>query len=137
MQEYLNCDVIGIDIVDYGTEYVKKIIINDNKIPFEDNEFDYATFNAVLHHIPENQHIEILKEVKRTAREIIVFEDEKNILSYLFDFLSNPKEMNISLSHKRNDDWIKLFKELKFKVKSFKVKKPIYYPIKNHLFLLR
>src|SRR3989338_10077205 len=67
MQDYFNAEVTGADVIDFGTDYVKKVLIKGNKLPFEDNSFDYATFNCVLHHIDYEQQSEMLKEAKRVA----------------------------------------------------------------------
>ena len=65
-------DVYSFDVVNKG-ECIKPIIFDGKKIPYPNNFFDFAICSFMLH-ITENQ-IELLKELKRTAKIIIVIED--------------------------------------------------------------
>ena len=135
MERDLKCVVIGADIKDYGTDYVKHIIIDeDNKIDYPDNSFSVVTFNDVLHHIDEQGQKELIKEAIRIADKIIILEDAKNWVSYLLDFLTNRPSMPKALSHKNIAGWIKFFDDLELKSTCYKVKKPFWYPLKHYIF---
>ena len=70
--------VIGVDIMDCGTNFVEKVIIKNNKLPFPDKCFDVVTFNDSMHHIKEQK--QILREAKRVGKKIVLFEDAKNFV---------------------------------------------------------
>ena len=55
----------------------KQLIIADGKIPAKDDSFDLVFTACVFHHIPENEHIAWLSDLRRVTRKggrIVIFE---------------------------------------------------------------
>src|SRR3989338_3456850 len=136
MQDYLKSKVIGVDVMDYGTNFVEHYVIKDNKLPFPNKSFDVVTFNDVLHHIDIEGQKSILMEAKRAGKKIIILEDAKNFMSCLLDFLTNRPSMPKALSHKDIQEWKDFMRKLGFKIAYHKVKKPFYYPLKHYIFTI-
>jgi len=139
MEKELNCEVVGVDIKEYKTDYtdyIKRIIIKNNKLPFKDKTFDYAVFNGVLHHIPKQEHTEILNEAKRVANNLIIIEDYPTLLSKFIDIVS-ISNINVPtpLTHRHTKEWIELLNKLEFDVIFHLLRKPFPYPI-QHLFFI-
>ena len=135
MQDYFKGKVIGVDVIDYGTNLVEHRTIKDNELPFPDKSFDVVTFNNVLHHIDVKGQKKILKEAKRVSKKIIIFEDAKNLTSYFLDFITNRPSMPKALSHKNIREWLGFMHNLGFKTSYHKVKRPFYYPLKHYIFV--
>jgi|TARA_B100001964_G_C14023639_1_gene505010 SAM-dependent methyltransferase len=135
MQERFDSKVVGVDVMGYSTDFIEYHIIKNSKLPFRNNSFDVVTFNTVLHHINFKEQKEILKEARRVGKRIIIFEDNKDFISYFLDLALNRWSMDLPLTHRKVRDWIKLFESLNLKVKHIKVKKPFYYPIRHHIFV--
>lgn len=127
--------VIGADIMDCGTDFVEKVIIKNNKLPFSDKSFDVVTFNDSLHHIIEQE--QILKEALRVGKKIVLFEDAKNFMSYFLDIFLNRFDMTRPFSHKNIKEWFKFFKKLDLEVKYIEVKRPFLYPLKHYIFVVK
>ena len=136
MQDSFDGKVIGVDIMDYGTDFVEHYTINDNKLQFPDKSFDVVTFNDVLHHIDVEGQKQILKEAQRVGKKIIIFEDAKNIMSYILDILTNRLSMPKALSHKNVKEWIDFAQSLGFQITYHKVDRPFYYPLKHYIFTI-
>lgn len=132
MRDELNCDVAGVDIKDYRSNLVDFKLITNNKIPFSDNSFDYAIFNCVLHHIPKEKQESIIREAKRVAKNLIVFDDNPGFWR-LIDALLNKQPIK-TFGHRKVNDWVEFFNRLGIEVIFYKVKKPIYYPIRHCMF---
>ncbi|PCJ01164.1 MAG: SAM-dependent methyltransferase [Flavobacteriales bacterium] len=73
----LGYKVIPLDIASQEFDStVKPIVYNGSRMPFEDKKFDVALLLSVLHHTENPE--EILKEVGRVAKRIIINEDIYN-----------------------------------------------------------
>jgi len=137
MQNYFNSKVIGLDVIDYNTNLIECKIVKDNKISFPDKSFDVVTFNDVLHHIDVDGQKKILKEANRVGKNILIFEDAKNFISYLLDILTNRPSMPKAMSHKNVKEWMVFLRDLGFEVTYHRVKRPFYYPIKHYIFFVK
>ena len=127
--------VIGADIMDCHTNLVEKVILKDNKLPFPDKSFDVVTFNDSMHHITEQE--KILNEARRVSKKIILFEDDKNITSYILDVILNRFDMARPFTHKSVREWFKFFNNLNFEVECIKVKRPFWYPLKHYIYVIK
>ncbi len=136
MQDSLKCKVIGVDIVDYGTDFVEHYTIRHNKLPFRNKSFDVVTFNDILHHVGSKGQKQLLLEAMRVAKKIVILEDAKNIVSYVLDVLTNRPSMPKALSHKNAREWEEFGKKLGLKFEYHKVKTPFYYPLKHYIFTI-
>ena len=136
MQDSLRCKVIGVDIFDYGTDFVEHYIMKNNKLPFKSKSFDVVTFNDILHHVDPKGQKKLLLEATRVAKKIVILEDAKNIVSYVLDVLTNRPSMPKALSHKNVQEWQEFGKKLGLKLEYHKVKHPFYYPLKHYIFTI-
>lgn len=59
-------------------------------LPFDTASFDTVMFNDILHHTAEKNQKELLKEAVRVAkRNIVVFEANPTMMTYISDYLIN------------------------------------------------
>ncbi len=72
-QQHFNSEVVGVDIKDDRTTDIPFKLIKNNKIDFNDLNFDVILISYVLHHTKDPE--AILKEIKRIGKRIIVYED--------------------------------------------------------------
>jgi len=72
-QDFFKAKVIGVDVKDNRLVKIPFKIIDGKNLPFEDNSFDVVLINYVLHHCEDPE--VVLKEAKRVAKRIIIFED--------------------------------------------------------------
>jgi 2-polyprenyl-3-methyl-5-hydroxy-6-metoxy-1,4-benzoquinol methylase len=56
---------------------------------FENQEFDFAMLNDVLHHIPKHIQMAALAEATRVARTVLVFETEPTVTAKVLDVIMN------------------------------------------------
>jgi ubiquinone/menaquinone biosynthesis C-methylase UbiE len=97
------------------------IVYNGNQMPFEDKKFDKALLITVLHHT-ENP-LEVLKEAKRIAKEIIMIEDiYRNLfqqyLTYFMDTLVNFGFSNMTYQNRNDAEWKHIFSALSLKIQA-------------------
>ncbi|HLC60548.1 MAG TPA: class I SAM-dependent methyltransferase [Candidatus Nanoarchaeia archaeon] len=131
------CDskVTGCDIIDYGTNFVKKVIVKGPKLPFKNAAFDYATVTEVLHHIEYEYQEATLKEIKRVAKKIIILEDAPNFLTRMIDRFHNSGSMPVPLAFRKKNEWIKFLSKIG-KVRYIEIKRPLLYPLKYYLIVI-
>jgi len=144
LKEKLKVEVFGVDVVDERIEKIPFQKIDGKKIPFENKSFDTILISFVLHHT-ENP-IEILKEAKRVAKKIIIFEDlPENFLGKIrcyFHFwswalLSKGKSKNFNFFKEK--EWEKIFENLNLKLiakKDFVLPFSFLDPVKKKIFVL-
>ncbi len=136
-QDYFKSEVVGIDIKDNRLEKIPFQLFDGKRIPYPENSFDVVLINFVLHHA--GAPVDLLKEAKRVARKIIIYEDlPEGFFSRLlcwfhgvsFDKIwGNPNRT----SFRTRNVWKKIFSELGLSLVSEKeVKK---FPVKKELFV--
>lgn len=140
LENSLSSKVVGCDIEDYLISNIQfKIMKSNTKLPFKDNEFDYAMFNDVLHHTPYKDQVKLLKESSRVAKETLVFELNPTLTGKAADFtlnkIHNPN-MLIPYTYRTEKNWQKLFKSLGLKYTKKQVDTPIWYPFTHVAFKL-
>jgi len=137
MQDSLKCKVVGVDIKDYGTNFVEHYTIKNNELNIPKRMmFDVVTFNDILHHVDIEGQKKLILEAKKVAKKIVILEDAKNIVSYALDILTNRPSMPKALSHKNIKEWIKFASDLGLKLEYHKVRSPFYYPLKHYIFTI-
>lgn len=144
LKEKMRVEIFGIDVFDGRIEKIPFQRFDGKKIPFEDNYFDTVLISFVLHHT-ENP-IEILKEAKRVAKKMIIFEDlPEGILGkircyfhYLtFNFLFKTKSKFNFFEEK---EWEKIFENLNLNLvakKDFHHFLSFLSPVKKKIFFLK
>jgi len=70
-------EVVSIDVVDryFKTLAVKTMTFDGTLLPFEDNSFDAATINNVMHHVPIDVRPALMREVGRVVTGPIYIKD--------------------------------------------------------------
>jgi len=138
LRKNLNIDLYGTDIIDYRKrELPFKQMKVANRLPFDDSSFDYVMFNDALHHIED---IELLIiEGGRVARNILIFEDQKNFLlqfiDVVFNYFYSPK-IPFPVNHKTLEEWCLLFRRIGFDYEIGKIYYPSWYPFRHMAFRL-
>lgn len=66
-------NTVGADINQYNIDYCKSLslhaeLIQENRIPFEDNFFENAVMDNVLEHIPAQETDNVIKEILRVLK---------------------------------------------------------------------
>jgi len=136
----LDIDLIGCDIDKYLAHKIKFVKMKKVGIlPFDDETFNVAMFNDVLHHTEKDNQLNLLNEALRVSKQVVIFEVDPTVSGIIFDFIMNRIHhfrMNITFTFRTNDEWRKLFKKNKFKYKVKHVQKPFLYPFKHVAYLL-
>ena len=131
LQEHFNCDMECADICNFLDYSFKFHFIEDFKIVgVEDTTFDIAMINDTLHHIPYENQIRLIKEAQRVSKKVLVFESY-GILTKAMDVFMNKGKMEIALSFRKSNEWLKILKDFS----EYKVKIPFYYPQKQFCFI--
>lgn len=139
--KYFNCSMTGTDIWRYlHREMPFKKILDRDKLDFQDGEFDVGLFNDVLHHIPQDRHITLMREALRVCRKVLIFEVAPTFMAKLVEFplnwINNIRVAN-PLAHRDRENWMRLFKENNILCTFYQIRKPsFWYPFVNYLFYL-
>ena len=133
-------NITSLDVKKYSN---KTIIYNGHNIPYSDKYFDIGVAMYTLHHIPHQ--VEMLKELKRTCKYIILIEDSPDkypikFLSYLVEkkhFHSFNQESDMIKYVHTDNEWRNIFNQLHLNClhqNYFQASK--YYPVINNIYLL-
>jgi ubiquinone/menaquinone biosynthesis C-methylase UbiE len=137
LKDFFNADIYGTDIVDYRKEEISfKLMEEKNKLPFEDNSFDFVMLNDILHHSDNIE--ELLLEAKRISANVLIFEDKESLLLKVLDVGLNYfycNKMPIPFNFKKEEEWISLFEKQGFSYKKGNVFYPFWYPLRHFAFL--
>ncbi len=118
INQYVDCDIIGVDVVPRKTNKIPIEIYDGKTIPFEDSSFDTVIFSDVLHHT-ENPN-DALKEGARVSSKRILIKDHlcEDKLDYwtlrLMDWVGNSY-LNVPLPYNylSYNQWQGIFNNLK------------------------
>lgn len=116
----LGYQITAVDVVDkVKVSGIKVTLYDGEKLPFGDKEFDQVLLITVLHHVPG--YLELLKEVARVSREMIIVEDiyenwwdRLNI--WFWDSVLNLEFLGHPHNNKSDAEWKKTFEELGFEL---------------------
>lgn len=129
-----NFKISGTDVLEYDVPFNFKKI-KDNKLGFHDKEFNVAILNDVLHHIPKEKQIEIIREALRVANKVLIFEVANDFTGKLVDVITNKMHdprVNLPLTMRNINEWEGLFRNNNINFESFTSKRTL-----NQLFLLK
>lgn len=128
VKNFFNCRLVGTDILDYSLKEIEfKKMERSDRLDFNDNEFDTSLFIEVLHHMPFETQLKLIKEALRVSKQVLIFEVESGRLVKYADYLVNQlhnRDMPILYTFRKKEEWIRLFEENKISFKHCKVKKP-------------
>ena len=143
LAKYFGFKIVGTDILSYAQDANIPFVpmTADAKLDFPDKSFDVGMFNDVLHHVPAEVQIELIKEALRVCKRVLIFEVKPTWiakkLDYLINQIHNPN-MPILLTHREETDWMALFKQHDIQASYDSVNKPYPgYPFTNYLFILQ
>jgi ubiquinone/menaquinone biosynthesis C-methylase UbiE len=112
--------IVPLDIHNLSlADEIKPYLYDGEKIPFKDNSFDTALILTVLHHTSHPK--EIIKEVMRVAKRIIIIEEIyrsrlQKYLTFIYDSIFNFEFFGHPHSNKRDLEWKAIFNELNLKL---------------------
>jgi ubiquinone/menaquinone biosynthesis C-methylase UbiE len=107
-----------LDIEDVSfTPNIQPVLYDGKRMPFKDKVFDSALILTVLHHIPREQQIPVIKESLRVAKRLIIIEDvhynwPHKLVTMFLDSLLNLEFAGHPHSNKNDDEWRALFTSL-------------------------
>ena len=117
----LGFQITAVDVVNkVKVAGVEPVIYDGKKLPFGDKEFDQVLLITVLHHVPEYR--ELLKEVGRVSREVIIVEDVfenwwDRVNIWFWDSLLNLEFFGHPHNNKNDEGWKRVFRELGWKLR--------------------
>lgn len=140
LQRVLNIklDLIGTDIVNYNPPFQFRLIEGD-KLPFKDREFDTAMLNGVLHHVPYNGQMGLIKEAIRVSNKVLVEEFPNTLLARALDFITNKiadTNADIIFTMRGLKEWRSIFKQNGFRYTYGIARKSFIHPVENFYFLI-
>lgn len=114
--------VTPLDVTDLSfTPKMCPQIYDGQNMPFKDKQFDTAMILTVLHHVPAQNHDQVINEAKRVAKRIIIIEDvhtstPHKYLTMLMDSMFNLEFIGHPHSNKNHDEWLNFFERHGLKV---------------------
>jgi 2-polyprenyl-3-methyl-5-hydroxy-6-metoxy-1,4-benzoquinol methylase len=136
-----NCDIKDLSI----DKTIPTIVYDGKTIPFNNNYFDIVIVNFVLHHINTESHYNILKEIKRVSKNLIIISEDNiekkidNFLGSLHILITNKWNSHHNAYFKTPLEFKTLFKNLDLNIKEI-IDIPrnysLIYPIKRIIFIL-
>ena len=141
IKKYFNCSLYGTDIQNYLKRDISfKKIGRGYMLNFDDKEFDVGLIIDVLHHLPFDMQIKLVKEALRVCSEVLIIEDKPTLIGKIIDILINKihnAKMPITLTFRTKEEWARLFSENKISFGYHSVKTAFYYPFTHYLFHLK
>ena len=139
--KHFKCYMAGTDIWRYLRRDMPFKEILEDKLDFQNNEFDFGLFNDVLHHVSQERQMVLVKEALRVCRKVLIFEVAPTFMAKLVEFplnwINNIHVAN-PLAHRDKEDWMRLFKENNIRCEFYQIAKPsFWYPFINYLFHLK
>ena len=124
IRQKTGCQIYCSDVMDYMELDLPFTLIKDNKLPFEKKEFDIAIMNDVLHHMPVDVQSIMLKEATRIAKKVLIVETQRTLMAMILDTIFSRIQhinMSITYTHRKRNNWKRLFDELGIKFEEIKI----------------
>lgn len=116
--------VTPVDVVaKLKIEGIQEIIYDGKHLPFVDKAFDQVLLITVLHHVPHYQ--ELLTEVARVTREIVIVEDVykngwEKFWICVWDSILNLEFFGHPHNNRSDKEWRAIFEKMGFGIKESK-----------------
>ena len=117
-------EVTPVDVVSkLKVEGVSEIIYDGKHLPFQNKSFDQVLLVTVLHHVPHYR--ELLAEVARVSKEIVIVEDvyengwDKFWIRF-WDSVLNLEFFGHPHNNRSDKEWRQIFEEMGFVLKGSK-----------------
>lgn len=140
-QQKENIRYQGIDIMARPKCAIPFQVYDGVNIPANDGEFDAAQYVDVLHHVPDEYLMNLLKETCRVTNRYLIIKDHlwQNAFDYqtlkFMDWVGNaPYGVKVIYNFKTEKFWLNAFEELGLEVVSMQTKIPLYPGIFNLIF---
>lgn len=135
----IKLDLTGTDLVDYSPPFKIKLIKNKGKLPFKDKEFDTTMLNGVLHHVPYQEQMRLIKEAIRVSNKVLIEEFPNTFSTRVIDVITNKiadTNADLTLSMRNLEEWISIFKQNNFKFRYGIIGKSFIHPVENFYFVI-
>ncbi len=137
---HFGCVLTGTDIMEYLKRDIPFKKMPDIKtLPFQDREFDTGLLIDVLHHVPFDMQLPLVRETRRVCRDVLIFEVKPTLLAKAVDMAVNlihNAKMPILLTHRTANLWVKLFERDGIHSDMIAVKRSLLWPSTNFLIYL-
>lgn len=140
LKSVLNVDLklLGIDVAECDPPYDFKLIKEGN-LPFKENEFDISLIIGVLHHMPYDKQMAVVKEAARVSKKVLIEEYPNCMFAKLIDILANKlngTKSKLILTMRTLKEWNELFRENNLKREQRVVGSEFSHPINTYLFVV-
>lgn len=131
----------GIDIMARPTCAIPFKEYDGSHIPYPDNSFDAAQYTDVLHHVPDDNFKNLLKETMRVSKKYLIIKDHLWANAFDFqtlkfmDWVGNaPHGVKVIYNFKTEKYWMDLFEELGLEIVTINKRIPLYPGVFNMVF---
>jgi 2-polyprenyl-3-methyl-5-hydroxy-6-metoxy-1,4-benzoquinol methylase len=130
-------DVACTDITNFLEHDLPFYPISNDRFEFaKDKQFDYAFLNDVLHHIPFEPQLKVVREAARVARRVLIFETQPTLRAKVLDMVMNHvvyggKEV-VTLTHRKPEAWFELLTAAGLVCSVTPLPSPLFYYPLNH-----
>lgn len=140
LMDQLELKITACDVKNYLIYDLPFIKIEGNRLPSSKIKYDAILLNDVLHHIPRDKQIFLLKACLKVSNKVLIFEAKPTILGKLADIILNKfhyDDLSVPLSFRSKEDWEVIFKTLSLKYKIVTLQRPFWYPFSHIAILLK
>lgn len=131
----------GIDIMARPTCAIPFKEYDGVHIPYPDNSFDAAQYTDVLHHVPDDNFKNLLRETMRVSKKYLVIKDHLWETGFDFqtlkfmDWVGNaPHGVKVIYNFKTEKYWMETFEELGLEIVTINKRIPLYPGVFNAIF---
>ncbi len=141
LQRQLRCRLTGTDILEYCKADVAFMPMSSpTRLDLPNASYDVCLFNDVLHHMPLDQQVALLREALRVGGKVLVFEVRPGLLASAVDKAANMLHnicMPTPCTFRTPQQWAEALAGERCSVTSISLKKPTpLWPFSNFLLVL-
>lgn len=113
-------------------------LITDQGLSFaKAKQYDFAFLNDVLHHIPSEMQLSVVKDAVRVSKTLLIFETRPTIRAKVLDVVMNYAVYGgdevVTLTHRNPDDWHALITGAGLSCAVQTIPQPLFYYPLHHL----
>jgi 2-polyprenyl-3-methyl-5-hydroxy-6-metoxy-1,4-benzoquinol methylase len=136
------CDDHGADIENLLEHDLQFHPIVAGVVAVEDQAFDVAMLNDVLHHVTRDRQPDVIRDALRVSRKVLVFEQYPTVLAKVLDvvmaYVVYGGREPLPLSHRGPQDWSSLItREVTRACRVKPVQCPALYPLRHFALVLQ
>lgn len=141
IRTYFGCPLTGTDIMEYLKRDIPfRKMPAPAALPFADKEFSCGLLIDMLHHVPLDGQLPLVREALRVCRQVLIFEVKPTLLAKVVDVGANlihNARMPICLTHRTVDQWVGLFEHDGMRCEVCPVHRPLLWASTNYLLSLK